>query len=90
MQNFYCKNFVIMQTIANIFDKYYVNITKQLNIPKKLKNNAGSKKVIEVFEIHQRDRQIKEVTSDTKFPFWHLLSSEMCQIIMQPVYKYYD
>lgn len=78
MQNFYCKNFVIMQTIANIFDKYYVNITKQLHNPKKLRNNACSKKVIEAFEIHQRERQIKEVTSDTKFTFWHLLSSEMC------------
>lgn len=56
MQNFYCKNFVIMQTIANIFDKYYINITKQLNNPKKLRNNACSKKVIEAFEIHRRER----------------------------------
>ena len=74
-------------TIANIFNNYFLNSTKSLNIPawnpENSRNNADLEKTLETFESHPNDRYIKEVTSDTKLSFQHVLPWETYQTIME-------
>ena len=57
-------------TIANVFNNYFVNITKSLNIPawnpENSRNNTDLEKTLEKFKSHPNVRHIKEVTPDTK------------------------
>ena len=73
--------------IANIFNDYFVNITKSLNIPawnsENSRNNTDLEKILETFESHLSVRHIKEVTSDTKFSFQDVFSWETYQTIME-------
>ena len=73
-------------TIANIFNNYFVNITKSLHIlawnPESSRNNTDLGKILEMFERHPSVRYT-EVTSDTKFSFQHVLPWETNQIIME-------
>ena len=70
-------------TIADVFNNYFVNITKSLNIPawnpENSRNNTDLEKILEMFESHPTIRHIKEVKSDTKFSFQHVLPLETCQ-----------
>ena len=74
-------------TIANIFNNYFVIITKSLNIPawnpENSRNNTDLEKILETFESHPSVRYIKVVTSDTKFSFQHVLPWETYQTIME-------
>ena len=73
--------------IANIFNDYFVNITKSLNIPawnsENSRNSTDLEKILETFESHLSVRHIKEVTSDTKFSFQDVFSWETYQTIME-------
>ena len=73
-------------TIANIFNNYFVNITKSLYIlawnPESSRNNTDSGKILETFESHPSIRYT-EVTSYTKFSFQHVLPWETNQTIME-------
>ena len=73
--------------ITNIFNNYFVNITKSLNIPEQnaenYQNNTDLEKTLEMFESHPSVRHIKKVTSDTKFSFQHALPWGTYQTIME-------
>ena len=73
-------------TIANIFNNYFVNITKSLHIlawnPESSRNNTDLGKILETFESHPSVRYT-EVTSYTKFSFQHVLPWETNQTIME-------
>ena len=73
--------------ISNIFNNYFQNITKSLNIPAwnpvNSRNNTDLEKILETSESHPSLRHIKEVTSDTKFSFQHVLPWETYQTIME-------
>ena len=74
-------------TIVNIFNNYFVNITKWLNIPawdpENYRNNTDLGKILEMFESHPSVRHVKEVTFDTKFSFEHVVSWETYQTITE-------
>ena len=73
---------------SNIFNNYFVNITKSLNIPawnpENSWNNTDLDKILETFESHPSFRDIKDVTSDTKFRYhgkrakllWNLIKNK--------------
>ena len=73
--------------MANIFNKYFVNIAKSLNIPtwnpKNYRINTDLEKILETFESHLSVRHMKKVTSDTKFSFQDVLPLETYQTIMK-------
>ena len=75
------------KTTANIFNNYFVNITKSLNIPtwnpENSRNSTDLEQILETFESHPSFRHIKEVTSDAKFNFQHVLSWETYQTIKE-------
>ena len=67
---------------------YLVNITKLLNIlvwnSEKTRNNTDLEKNLEAFKSHPSIRNVKEVTSDTKFSFQYvLLPGKTYQTIME-------
>ena len=74
-------------TIANIYNNYFVNITKLLNIPVRnpeySQNNTNFENTLGTFKSHPSVRHIKEFTSDTKLGFQHLLPWETYQTIME-------
>ena len=73
--------------IANIFNNYFGNITKLLNIsawnPENSRSNTDLEKSLETFESHSGVKYTRKVTSDTKFSFQHVLPWETCQTIME-------
>ena len=73
--------------IANIFNNYFVNIAKSLNIPawnpENSQNNTNLEKILETFESHPSVMNIKDVISDTNFSFQHVLPRETYQTIME-------
>ena len=74
-------------TIANIFNNYFVNIAKSLNIPtwnpENYRISTDLEKILETFESHLSVRHMKKVTSDTKFSFQDVLPLETYQTIMK-------
>ena len=74
-------------TIANIFNDYFTNITKSLKIPEWKPDdqirNANFESNLEKYESHPSVRDIKEVTSNDKFSFQHVLPWETYQTIME-------
>ena len=74
-------------TIANIFNDYFTNIKKSLKIPEWKPDdqirNANFERNSETYESHPSARDIKEVTSNDKFSFKHVLPWDTYQTIME-------
>ena len=60
-----------------------MNITIPAWNPENSRNNTDLEKMLDTFESHPSVRHIKEVTSDTKFRFQHVLLWETYQTIME-------
>ena len=72
--------------IANIFDKYFVNITKTLKIPElkpqKWLTFQNLDIILDVFSIHPSVIQLKEKTNKDVFSFRHFVPWETYRAIL--------